>query len=99
MGVNVVRKQRNIWHSENESDAKTHHTPKARCANGFGSAGYFAKLLGVRTRRRVALALHHRCPARLDNVIFSISVSVGRDKANETASATCAALIIRSCGH
>src|SRR5207237_9336899 len=42
---------------------------------------------------------HHRFPARLESMIFSTSVSVGRARAKATASATCVALIIFSRGH
>src|SRR5262249_57153220 len=55
--------------------------------------------LGVRTLPRVALSLHHRFPTRLERVMFSTRVSIGRAKAKATASATCAALIMRSRGH
>src|SRR4029453_18069539 len=55
--------------------------------------------LGVRTPPRVAFGLHHRFPTRLESVMFSTSVSIGRAKANATASATCVTLIIRSRGH
>src|SRR6516164_105162 len=42
---------------------------------------------------------YHRFPTRLESVMFSTSVSVGRAKANATASATCVAFIMRSRGH
>src|SRR5947199_9284873 len=38
---------------------------------------------------------HHRFPIRLESVMFSISVSIGRARANTTASATWVALIMR----
>lgn len=61
MDLMLALKSPKTVHQEDESDARTHRTPKALPAKFMEGFFHFAEAFGVRTRPRVALGAPSNC--------------------------------------